>query len=259
MRPILVIGGTGTLGRAVVRRLLAAGCEVRGFSRRLPQDAPTDPEWVTGDLRTGAGLEQAVHDVGAIIHCATDARVPRHDIEGTRTLIAAARAAGGAPLVYISIVGVDRVPLRYYGVKLEVERLVERSGLPWTILRTTQFHDLVLTATRVLARLPVMPVPARTSFQPIDARDVAARLVELALAPPGGRAPELGGPAVRTAADLARAYLRASGSRRRILPVRLPGKAARGYRHGGHLTPARAVGCRSYDDFLTEQAAAHAG
>jgi len=130
-------------------------------------------------VRTAVGLEPTVRDVGAIIHCATDTRAPRRDIEGTRNLIEAVHPARSAHhLVYISIVGVDAVPLRYYAVKLEVERLVERSGLPWTIVRATQFHDLILAASRVLARLPVMPVLAGTSFQPIDARDVAGRLFQ---------------------------------------------------------------------------------
>ena len=209
---------------------------------------------MTRDLRTGAGLDEAVRDVAAVVHCATDVRSPRRDVEGTRNLIAAARAAGRPHLVYVSIVGVDRIPLPYYRVKLEVEQLVEASGLPWTVLRATQFHDLVATVVRLLARLPVVVVPAGTSFQPVDVRDVAARLVDLALAPPAGRAPELGGPRVLPAVDLARAYLRATGRRRLLLPLRLPGRVARGYRDGGHLAPGSMSTGRSFQDFLAEHA-----
>jgi hypothetical protein len=91
--------------------------------------------------------------------------------------------------VYVSIVGVDRVPLRYYRAKLQVERLIEHSGLEWTILRTTQFHDLVLRLCKALARSPVMIVPAATSVQPIDAREVAGPLVKLATTAGAGRVP----------------------------------------------------------------------
>ena len=73
-----------------------------------------------------------------------------------------------AHLVYISIVGIDRVPLGYYRTKLAVERLIEESGLGWTVLRTTQFHDLVLRIMEASAKLPVMVLPAGVSDQPIE-------------------------------------------------------------------------------------------
>jgi uncharacterized protein YbjT (DUF2867 family) len=247
MQPILVTGGTGNLGSSVVRELRAAGREARVLSRR-----PGEGHLI-GDLATGVGLDDAVGGAGAIIHCATDTRAPRNDVTGTRNLIAAAHRHGAPHLVFVSIVGVDRVPLGYYRVKHEVEGLVAESGLPWTILRATQFHDLVLTLSRLLARSPVLPVPAGTSVQPVDAGEVAARLVQLALAEPAGRAPEFGGPQVLPFADLARAYLRVEGRRRPVLPVRLPGRVARAYREGGHLTPGHADGRRTYEEFLAER------
>lgn len=119
--------------------------------------------------------------------------------------------------------------------KLAADELIERSALPWTILRATQFHQLVLLVARGLARLPVVPVPAATSFQPIDAAEVADRLTALATGPPAGRVPDMGGPQIRTAADLLRTYLRMAGRRRPVLPVHLPGAVFAGYRQGGHL------------------------
>src|SRR5439155_8289458 len=160
MGTVLVTGGTGTLGRAVVRRLRDEGRGVRVLSRRARGDGV-----VTGDLRTGAGLAKAVRDVDVVVHCATDRRFGRTDVAGTDQLIEAARAAGGPHLVFISIVGVDRVPYGYYQRKLAAERHIEASGLPYTILRATQFHDLVLAVLRVLARPPVMPLPAGLSDQ----------------------------------------------------------------------------------------------
>jgi len=148
-------------------------------------------------------------------------------------------------------VGVDRIPLRYYQEKLAVERLIE-SGAPWTILRTTQFHELVRDLLRRLARFPVVPVPAGTSVQPIDVDAAAARLLELAAARPAGRAPDLGGPQVRTATDLARSYLRHARSRRPVLPVPFPGRVARAYREGFHLAPDSPGGGRTFDEFLAD-------
>lgn len=158
---------------------------------------------------------------------------------------------GSPHLVYISIVGVDKVPLGYYRSKLATERLIEISGLPWTILRTTQFHDLILRGCTALARLPVMAVPSGTRFQPIEVREVAHRLVELASAAPAGRVPEMGGPEVREAGDLARSYLATSRRRRPVMKVRLPGATGASLRRGDNLTPDRAVGRVTFEEFLS--------
>ncbi|WP_055564792.1 SDR family oxidoreductase [Streptomyces atriruber] len=240
MSTILVTGGTGTLGRLVTERLRADGHEVRVLSRH------TRPYAV--DLREGAGLDAAVTGADVIVHCATTPR--GGDERAAENLIAAARKAGVAHLVYISIVGIDRVPLGYYKTKLAVERLIEESGLGWTVLRTTQFHDLVLRIMEASAKLPVMLLPGGVSDQPIEVGEVADRLAQLAAAPPAGRAEDMGGPEVRTFPDLARAYLRASGKRRRVLPVRLAGRTYRAARAGGHLTPGRAVGKGTFEEYL---------
>lgn len=92
-----------------------------------------------------------------MVHCASSSR--GGDEEAAGHLLAAARRAGVGHLVYISIVGVDRVPYGYYRAKYAVERWIERSGLGFTILRTTQFHDLLVSLFGTLARSPVMPLP----------------------------------------------------------------------------------------------------
>jgi uncharacterized protein YbjT (DUF2867 family) len=252
-QPILVTGGSGTLGRGVVDRLLAADHQVRVLSRRpRPAGTPTALDWMTGELVSGRGLAAAVADVAVIVHCASNPLRPRVDIDGTRNLVDAARAAGIWHLIDVSIVGVDRVPYRYYQAKLQAERLIQASGLPWTILRATQFHQLILLVARGLARLPLVPVPATTSFQPIDAAEVADRLTALALGPPAGRVPDMGGPQIRTTANLVRSYLHVTGRRRPVLPVHLPGAVFAGYRQGGHLAPDHAVGHRTWEQFLAE-------
>jgi uncharacterized protein YbjT (DUF2867 family) len=246
--PTLVTGGTGTLGRHVVTRLRAAAQDVHVLSRRPAPPTP-GPTWHTGDLRRGTGLRDALNGAGTVVHCAT---AMRGDIEAAQRLIAAARRAGAPHLVYISIVGVDVVPFSYYRSKLQVERLVEASGLPWTILRTTQFHNLVASAADALSKAPpLMAVPAGTRFQPIEVEEVADRLAELALAgKPAERVPDMGGPEVLTTREIAERYLRATGRRRKVVEVPLPGAAARGFRAGGHLTPGNAAGRRTFEEFL---------
>lgn len=244
MTTILVTGATGTLGRQVAGRLRTEGADVRGLSRRSPSYAV--------DLRDGKGLDAAVDGVDTIVHCASSPR--GGDDRAAGFLIEAAKRAGVPHLVYISIVGVDRVPLGYYTVKRRVERMIEDAGIGATIQRTTQFHDLVLSVVSGAAKLPVvMPVPAGVSVQPVDSGEVADRLAALALGAPAGRVPDLGGPEVRELTALAAAYLRTTGRRRRVVPVRLAGKAYAGYRSGGHLSPEHAVGTVTFEEFLARR------
>lgn len=241
MTTILVTGGTGTLGRLVTERLRADGHEVRVLARRARPYAV--------DLREGGpGLDTAVTGVDTIVHCASTPR--GGDERAAANLIAAARRAGVGHLVYISIVGVDRVPLGYYKAKLAVERLVEESGLGWTVLRTTQFHDLLLHLFEALAKPPVLLLPSGVCDQPIEVAEVAVRLAELAAGAPAGRVPDMGGPEVRSFQSLARAYLEATHRRRRTVSLPLPGRTFRAFREGGHLTPQRAVGKGTFEDYL---------
>ena len=240
---ILVAGGTGTVGRVVVDRLTDADAQVRVLSRgRRATDPAERVRYVVGDVTTGAGLTEALSDVDTVVAC----------LDPVDRLVEAALRAGTPHLVYISIVGVDRVPFGYYQRKFADEQRIIDSGLPWTILRATQFHDLIATALRVLAYSPVLAVPAGFRFQPIDVGEVGSRLAELALAEPAGRVPDIGGPQVLSATELARRYLAAAGKRRPVLRLPLPGRVARAFRSGGNLAPDRAVGTITFDTYLQE-------
>ncbi|GGI99964.1 SDR family oxidoreductase [Streptomyces brasiliensis] len=241
MTTILVTGGTGTLGGLVTERLRAGGHEVRVLSRHTPPYAV--------DLRAGGpGLDAAVAGVDTVVHCASTPR--GGDERAAANLIAAARRAGVEHLVYISIVGVDRVPLGYYKSKYAVEKLVEESGLGWTVLRATQFHDLLVQLFQVLAKPPVMLLPAGVPDQPVEVSEVADRLAELAEGSPAGRVPDLGGPEARTLESFARAYLRATGRHRRVAAVPLFGRTYAAFRTGGHLAPEHADGQGTFEEYL---------
>ena len=255
---ILVTGGTGTLGRQLVPRLQDAGCDVRVLSRR-GHDAADGIEYVSGDLLKDEGIQAAVDGAGIIVHCAGNSK---GDYKATRNLARAASRAGAQHLVYISVIGADRIPLvsgidrtmfGYFGYKLAAEQIVAGAGIPWTTLRAAQFHYLFLKTAEQMTKLPLIPVPAGFQFQPVDTGEVAARLAELALRPPAGLVPDMAGPRVYTMAGLLRGYLRARRRHRLMVPVRLPGKAARAFRDGANLAPGRAVGHRTWEDFLAER------
>ncbi|MFF7730565.1 SDR family oxidoreductase [Streptomyces sp. NPDC008001] len=251
--PVLVTGGTGTLGRLVVPLLREAGRTVRVLSRRGGASTDDGIEHVAADLLKGGGLAAALDGVETVLHLAGG---PKGDDEATRNLVEAARRAGVQHLVYISVIGADKLPLGYFRAKLGAEQAVSESGIPWTTLRAAQFHDLALTVVEKMAKLPVVPAPGGLRWQPVDARDVAARLVELALDRPAGLVPDLAGPKVYGLDELSRGYLQARGKHRLMLPVRMPGKVGRAYRAGENLTlEGASVGQRTWEDFLAERVA----
>ena len=266
--PILVTGGTGTLGSLIVHRLRNRSCAVRVLSRHAPNSSEgeedvEDVEFVGADLANAEGIETALQGIEIIIHCAGSAK---GDEDKTLNLVRAlSRHPGGMRarhLVYISVVGADRIPVvsavdramfGYFASKLAAERVVASSGIPWTTLRATQFHDLFFKTAEAMAKLPVIPASAGFRFQPIDAGEVADRLVDLAFGPPCGLVPEMGGPKVHTMADLLQAYLRASHRNRPVVSLPMPGKAAHAIREGANLTTERAVGRRTWEEFLAQR------
>ena len=248
MQTTLVTGATGALGTPTVARLRAAGHDVRALSRR------SGPGLTTGDLLTGAGIPEAVAGADTVLHLATGRR-GKGDVEATRNLLDAATAAGVRHLVLISIVGIDDIPLGYYRDKVVIERLVRDSGVPYSILRATQFHSFVealLTAQRLS---PVVLAP-RFPLQPVAVEEVAARLVELAGSSPAGRVADIGGPEQRSLTDLGRLWAHATGTRRPVVPLSLPGKLFAAYRAGSALVPGPAYGRRTFADHLAARAGA---
>ncbi|WNV83631.1 NAD(P)H-binding protein [Umezawaea sp. Da 62-37] len=239
VKTVVVTGGTGTLGRVVVELLEARGHAVRAVSR-------SSPRWPV-DLGTGTGLATALQGADVVVHCAN---VPKGLVESTRRLLTAAGAAGVRHFAHISIVGIEDVPIGYYRAKLAEERVVEESGVPWTLLRATQFHELAATMLGALARVPPLMVVPVARVQPVEVREVAARLVDLAVAEPAGRVDDFGGPEVRTMADFAASYAAARGLKRRIVSLRLPGKAFRALREGRGTTPEHADGKVAFEEFL---------
>jgi uncharacterized protein YbjT (DUF2867 family) len=262
--PILVTGGTGTLGRLLVPRLRDAGQDVRVLSRGRHEGAD-GLEFFTGDLATGDGIDASLAGIETVVHLAGASKGDEHT---TARLVQAASESGVRHVVFISVVGADKVPVTsavdralfgYVGSKLAAERVVSSAGLPWTTMRATQFHQLMFNLAAQMAKLPVLPVPAGIRVQPIDAVDVADRLVELALGPPAGLVPDIGGPRVYRMADLLRGYLRSRSRHRLLVPLPLPGKAARAFRDGANLTPDRAVGRRTWEDFLADRLRSSSG
>jgi uncharacterized protein YbjT (DUF2867 family) len=256
--PILVTGGTGTLGRQVVSRLRDAGYGVRVFSRKDHDDSD-GIEFVKGDLLGDQGIQSAVEGVSIVVHCAGG---PKGDGEATSNLVRAALGCQVEHLVYISVIGADRVPqiggidrkmFGYFGAKLAAERAIVDSGLAWTTLRAAQFHDLMFKVAQAMAKLPLIPIPAGFRFQPVDSGEVAARLVQVALGSPAGLLADIAGPRVYGMDELLNIYLRTRGKKRLMMPLHIPGQAAGALRAGANLAPEQAIGRRTWEEFLADR------
>jgi len=229
--PLLVTGGTGTIGRRVVPLLREAGRAVRVLSRHPRVDEP-GVEHVGGDTVSGRGLESALDGVDTVLHLAGGAR---GDDIAARRLGHAAREAGVRHLVLVSVTGADRMPIGYFRAKAAAEREVIESGVPWTILRSAQLHDFVLPIARALTALPVAFAPRGLRFEPVAVDAVATRLAELTLGRPAGRVSDITGPEVIDARELVTAHLAAHARRRPIVEVGMPGAVGRAYRAGANL------------------------
>lgn len=240
-----VLGGNGLLGRSLVPLLAAAGHEVTVAGR-----SAAGPGEVTADLASGEGLDQAVAGADVVYHLASDpVRARKTDVGGTGRLLGA--LDGRQHLIYMSIVGVDRHPFRYYRAKRDAEKLIAGGHRRHTILRATQFHDFLAGLVRGLTRLPVALVPESFVFQPIATGDVADRLAGLVDSDPAGLLPDLAGPEVHRAGHLARTFMVASGRERPLVNLPLPGKAAAAFRAGLHTNPGAATDGLTWGGFLS--------
>jgi uncharacterized protein YbjT (DUF2867 family) len=205
-----------------------------------------------GDLSTGEGLQTAIKGVDAVIHAATDRRNPASvDIEGTDRLITAARNEGIRHFVHVSVAGVDDIPLAYYRAKRAAEQAVMTSGLPFSILRATQFHQSLDRQLRALAGVPiVLPLPKGFVVQTVDVREVALRLIRCLDYRPTGRLVDFGGPHVLPLAEAAATWMRINRIRKPIVHVPVPGAIARAFRDQENTVPFGARARVSWREWL---------
>jgi uncharacterized protein YbjT (DUF2867 family) len=241
---IAVAGGTGTVGRHVVAIARERGHQVVSLSRT---------EGV--DLVSGRGLDQALQDVETVIdvagiQTASTKKAVDFFTNATQNLLAGGKKAGVKHHVALSIVGIDKANSGLYAGKLVQEDEVRHGGIPWTLLRSTQFHDFVPMSLKAASVGPLVFVPTMLT-QPVAAKEVAAALVDAAEAGPQGRTPDLGGPRAEQLKSLVAAYLAKTRQKKRIVPLRLPGPMGKAMRKGALIpAPGSAVGRQTFLEWL---------
>lgn len=251
---VVVTGGTGMIGSHVLPELLEKRVGTKVLTR-TPRTSTSGVEYVTGDLVADAGIDDAVAGAEVLLHLAGG---PKGDDIATRHLVDAAKRAGSVKhVVYISVIGADKLPISYFKAKANSERVIAESGLPFSTLRAAQCHEFVVNLAQRMGKMPVAPIPSVVRLQPVAGAEVGARLLELTLGSPVGRVPDLVGPKVHLMSDLVRSCFQVLGKRRWIMPVPLPGKAGRVYRAGENLTwVGTQVGRQTWEDFLAESVSA---
>jgi uncharacterized protein YbjT (DUF2867 family) len=259
MTRVLVTGGTGMLGRELVPKLKEAGYTVRIMSRKSqPATLQAGMEWAQAEVETGQGLAEAVANVDVIVHAASNPRQRTREveIEGTRNLLEKAKQANLSHFIYVSIVGIDRIPFPYYKHKLETEQVVKGGDVPWSILRATQFYPFIDFLLQLAFRPPIGLLPSDFQSQPIDTGEVADNLVEIAGAKPGGLLPDLCGPEVLRMSNALPAWRKARGVKKPYIHLPLPGKIAHGFRNGYNTCPQNRQGKITWAQWLEAHSAA---
>lgn len=241
---IAVAGGTGTVGRHVVAIARERGHQVVSLSRA---------EGV--DLVTGRGLDRALEDVDTVIDVAgiqtlSTKKAVDFFTNATQNLLEAGKTAGVKHHVALSIVGIDKANSGLYAGKLVQEDEAKHGGIPWTILRSTQFHEFVPMSIKAASVGPLVFVPTMAT-QPVAAKEVAAALVDAAEAGPKGRLPDIGGPRAEQLKNLVAAYLAKTQQKKLIVPLRVPGAMGRATRNGALVpAPGSAVGRQTFLEWL---------
>jgi uncharacterized protein YbjT (DUF2867 family) len=258
---LLITGGTGTAGKAVVKRALDRGHEVVVLSRHSAGQAENGVSRVQADLTQASSLAKALEGIDAVIDCTnittmSEGKATQFFVTEIRNAIQAGAAAGLRRYVLLSSVGIDALPLGYYKAKLAQEQALldaaAATGIAYAIARTTQFHDF---AGQTLARSslgPVAMVPA-LNVQPVDIAEVAEHLLPIAESDTTGQAAELAGPLPETLTDMARKLVAHQGRRLRIVKPPLPPAIARANRARALIPHGGARGHVTYADWLSRQ------
>lgn len=149
--------------------------------------------------------------------------------------------------------GVDKIQYSYYRAKREAEGLIQESRVPYTILRATQFHDLVDFALSKLMSLPIGFVPNKLLDQPIDVASVAQELCRLAQAGPQQTILNLGGPQVLDAGTLTQGWMKYRKISKPIVLIPIIGSLMKSFALGEHTCLEKAVGSKTWEEYLADR------
>ncbi len=254
MQSVLITGGTGTLGQEISKQLIEKGYEVNILSSKEKPEIVFFSNIIQGDLTDPTSLKEAVERADILIHCASNPRNAQVvDIEGTKNLLSLLDSNTCKHFIYVSIAGVDKSDYPYYQTKYTVENLIKASGLPYSILRATQFHDLVLYRIIQVFDQGIgkpIQIPANMQFQSIDKIDVATSIVDLVASKPTYDITAIGGPEVLTLEVMIQTYLAQSGRNEMIEYIEPTTAFYQVFTTGINLCPNNAIDGITWEEYL---------
>ncbi|CAF2643448.1 unnamed protein product [Rotaria sp. Silwood2] len=266
MAKILVTGGNGVLGQAVSKLFLSNNTNFLIASRN--QKAKTydnnnaashlNLKWNYMDLSKKEGLNKSVNnDIDTILHLAS---IHIQKIDGqpgdiilTKNLLDSIQEKNIKHFVYISIVGIDKIPFSYYKAKLECEHLIKASGIPYTILRATQFHDFVDFVASKLLKFPITIVPKSFKVQPIQVEAVAMELDKIIKESPLNSTYNIGGKKIYNMKEIMDSLLKIRHENKLILNMPAISNVIKGFIKGYNTCGNISLNSNTWEEYLSKK------
>lgn len=234
---ILITGASSSLGHHLIK-ILGEKFPLILCARQPKNKTSENIEWIKFDMENPPPIEMG--GVKKIIHLASsvDKKSFKIDVEGTRNILEQARRNDVEHFIFISIVGVDTLPIKYFRIKKQVEQIIIQSGIPFTILRSTQFFPFFEKEINKYFRFPIAFLPSDILYQPIDISIVAKKLAKISLAEPVNDILEIGGAEILDLGEAARIWRNTKSLSKPIveLPLSLLGKFGKKLKNGALTT-----------------------
>ncbi|CAF1102218.1 unnamed protein product [Adineta steineri] len=266
MAKILVTGGTGVLGRALSNIFLANKTDFLITSRNQKNiinendgmNSNSKSKWLYMDLSKNKGINKVFNNnIDTILHLAS---MPMQNIQGqpadvilTKNLLDSIPKQNIKHLIYISIVGIDKIPFTYYRGKLECERLIKASGIPYSILRATQFHGFVEDFAVKLLKFPICMVPKSIKVQPVQVEAVAMELNKILGQSPLNSTYEIGGKKIYEMKEIVDSLLNVRQEKKLMIPIPIMGKMLKAYAKGYGTCNNIALNSNTWEEYLASK------
>lgn len=249
---ILVTGATGNLGKHLCVLLEAAGLEYITTTRNKSM---ANDKQVFLDLKTGEGIIEACQNKKTIFHLASGTKKANRqtEVDSVKQFMDVAKKNGLEHFIFISIVGIEKVPVKYYKYKVEAENIIKDSGVPYTILRATQFHEFIENMLNGFLKYKIGFLPLKGKNQPVETKLVAQKLLDIYKAGPVNGTVELGGPEVLTFKEMATAWQAYTGKKKIIIPVPPMGKALSAINSGALTNGILTKGSYTWEQYLKQK------
>ncbi len=249
---ILVSGASGNLGKCLTTILDREGLHYHITTRKKVQSGE---KVLYLDLQTGEGIDNGCVGKKIIFHLASGTKKADRstDVLSVQKLIGASLKNKVSHFIFISIVGIEKVPIKYYKFKVEAENIIKSSGVPYTILRATQFHEFIDNMISTFLKYKIGPLQMNGKNQPIETSVVAEKMFDIYKNGPINNTLEIGGPQVLDFRHLSTSWQKYTHKKKMIIPIPTVGKALSAIRTGALTCSVMNHDSCSWEDYLKQK------